>query len=116
VDAEISNVVDEPIHFEYVQDSHIRIRAADCGGSVNFQFCKNIVVDIEVDRPDNAQWRVFQHAVDFFGCEDIRARVIIRDQSVSPNGLSSYGMSGLTVANGKTCCSMTSVFAPPNPR
>jgi hypothetical protein len=37
VDAEISNVVDEPLHFEYVQDSQIRIRAADCGGTVYFQ-------------------------------------------------------------------------------
>lgn len=98
VDATVTGVVNNPLNVRYVTDSYFRIRASDCGGPVLFTDCNDIEVDIEVDGTDNAGWKVWQHAVDFVGCNNVRGRVVIRDQKADTSGISAW-VSGLTVVD-----------------
>ena len=98
VDATITGTADYPLRFDWVNDSHIKVRASDCGGAVQFNNCDNIEVDIEVDASDNDGWLVYQHAVDFFDCTNIRGRIIITGQTSLGSGRSTW-FSGLTMSN-----------------
>jgi hypothetical protein len=97
IDAEVSNAVGCPLRLDYVKDSYVRIRAKDCGGSIAISNCDNLEIDIEVDGTDNDGWKVWQHAVDIYGCTRIRGRVIIRDQAGSEFGAGTGGHAGLTM-------------------
>jgi hypothetical protein len=101
VDATVVRSANYPLHFSYVNDSYVRVRAEDCGGAVFFKDCDNLHVDIEVDATDNKGWKTWQHAVDFTNCTHISGRVVIRNQAgtgdpANGTGLSAWN-SGLTI-------------------
>jgi hypothetical protein len=103
VDATVTGSADYIAQFSYVNDSHIRIRAEDCGGPVAFFNCTNLRVDIEVDDHDNKGWKIWPHAVDFLSCSGISGRVVIRGQKGTGTPTDGTALSawftGLTIVN-----------------